>query len=60
MRVATEKDLLDGVVPRTDARVRHLFFDCGAGASMAFFEVRNVGEREDYATDVSASVELGE
>ena len=41
-----------------EARVRHLFFDCGAGASMAFFEVRNVGEREDYATDVSESVGL--
>jgi glyoxylase I family protein len=41
-----------------ETRVRHLFFDAGAGASMAFFEVRNVGERPDYATDVSASVGL--
>lgn len=41
-----------------EARVRHLFFDCGDGASLAFFEVRNVGEREDYATDVSAAVGL--
>lgn len=41
-----------------EAQVRHLFFDAGSGASMAFFEVANVGERDDYATDVSDSVGL--
>ena len=32
---------------------RHLFFDVGDGACIAFFEVRGVGEAPDYTTQVS-------
>ena len=32
---------------------RHLFFDTGDGTCIAFFEVRGVGERDDYSTEVS-------
>jgi len=41
-----------------DAQVRHLFFDAGGDSSLAFFEIENVGERTDYATDVSEAVGL--
>lgn len=41
-----------------DAQVRHLFFDAGGDASLAFFEIENVGERGDYATNVSDAVGL--
>jgi len=37
---------------------RHFFFDIGAGQLIGFFEVHNVGESEDYATDFSKSVGL--
>ena len=43
---------------RGDAMVRHLFFDAGGDASLAFFQIENVGETADYATDVSTSVGL--
>ena len=33
--------------------MRHLFFDCGGGESLAFFEVNNVGESADWRTDIS-------
>ncbi|MBC8364132.1 MAG: VOC family protein [Actinobacteria bacterium] len=32
---------------------RHLFFDTGDGTCIAFFEVQGVGERDDYATEIS-------
>ena len=34
----------------------HLFFDCGDGESIAFFTLDNVGERDDWSTDLSESV----
>lgn len=33
--------------------VCHFFFDAGDGSAMAFFNIRNVGEREDYSTAIS-------
>lgn len=33
--------------------MRHLFFDCGGGEALAFFEVNNVGEAADFKTDIS-------
>lgn len=42
---------------RTDgpdgAYLRHFFFDTGDGSCLAFFELHNVGERPDYATELS-------
>lgn len=37
----------------TKAWMRHIFFDCGGGESIAFFEVNNVGEKPDWRADVS-------
>lgn len=34
----------------------HLFFDAGDGSSIAFFTLDNVGERDDWTTDLSTSV----
>ena len=33
--------------------MRHLFFDAGAGESIAFFDVHGVGERPDWKSDLS-------
>ena len=33
--------------------MRHLFFDTGGGVCIAFFELHGMGERKDFATDVS-------
>ncbi|MEI7991352.1 MAG: VOC family protein [Actinomycetota bacterium] len=33
--------------------MRHLFFDCGGGESIAFFDVHNVGESEDWKSEIS-------
>jgi glyoxylase I family protein len=41
-----------------DNWVRHVFYDIGDGECIAFFEINGVGERADYATDVSESVGL--
>jgi catechol 2,3-dioxygenase-like lactoylglutathione lyase family enzyme len=41
-----------------DNWVRHVFYDIGGGESIAFFQIQDVGERADYATDVSDSVGL--
>ena len=38
--------------------MRHFFFDMGEGASMAFFEVSDVGEDPDFTTDVSTGAGL--
>lgn len=34
---------------------KHFFFDMGAGQYLAFFEIHNVGEREDYRTDLNGA-----
>lgn len=41
-----------------DGYFRHFFFDIGSGEFLAFFEVRDVGEKTDYRTDVSSSAGL--
>ena len=38
---------------RGQGYMRHLFFDCGGGESIAFFDVHNVGETGDWKADVS-------
>ena len=35
---------------------KHFFFDMGGGQYMAFFEMHNVGEREDFRTDINLAV----
>ena len=40
------------------AGLKHLFFDAGNGACIAFFEVNGVGETADYSTNVSEAVGL--
>ncbi len=37
---------------------RHFFFDIGNNQLIGFFEVHNVGERDDYTTDFADSVGL--
>jgi catechol 2,3-dioxygenase-like lactoylglutathione lyase family enzyme len=37
---------------------KHFFFDMGGGQYIAFFEVHNVGEREDFRTDINLAVGL--
>lgn len=37
---------------------RHFFFDLGDGASLAFFEVKDVGEKPDYSTAISLGAGL--
>jgi catechol 2,3-dioxygenase-like lactoylglutathione lyase family enzyme len=37
---------------------RHFFFDMGNGDYLAFFCVENVGERDDYRTDISSGAGL--
>lgn len=41
-----------------DGYFRHFFFDMGHGDYLAFFEIGNVGEEEDYRTDVSTGAGL--
>ena len=41
-----------------DGFFRHYFFDMGNDQMMGFFEVNNVGEEENYHTDLSKSVGL--
>jgi len=41
-----------------DGWFRHFFFDMGGGASLGFFELNGVGEKEDYATDLSSTLGL--
>jgi catechol 2,3-dioxygenase-like lactoylglutathione lyase family enzyme len=41
-----------------DGYFRHFFFDLGNGDHLAFFQVENVGEEEDYKTAISAGVGL--
>lgn len=38
---------------RGSGYMRHLFFDCGGGESIAFFDVNNVGETKDWHADIS-------
>ena len=38
---------------RGSGYMRHLFFDCGGGESIAFFDVNNVGETADWHADIS-------
>ena len=33
--------------------MRHMFFDTGGGVCIAFFELHGMGERDDFATDIS-------
>lgn len=35
---------------------KHFFFDMGGGQFLAFFEVNNVGERDDFRTDINLAV----
>lgn len=35
---------------------KHFFFDMGAGQYIAFFEIKDVGEREDFRTDINLAV----
>ena len=37
---------------------RHFFFAMGAGQSIAFFQVENVGEKADYKTEISSGLGL--
>ena len=37
---------------------KHFFFDMGGGQYIAFFEVNNVGEKEDFRTDINLAVGL--
>ena len=41
-----------------DGHFRHFFFDMGNGDYLAFFEVKNLGEENDYRTDVSVGAGL--
>jgi len=41
-----------------DGSFRHFFFDLGDGSSLAFFEVRDIGEKPDYATAISLAAGL--
>ena len=38
--------------------IRHIFFDLGDGSSLAFFYLNNVGEPEDFRTDISTGMGL--
>ncbi len=58
------EDLMGFPLVHTEVQVfgtswmRHIFYDVGDGESLAFFEIHQVGEKPDYATDVSESVGL--
>ena len=41
-----------------DGYFRHFFFGVGNGEALAFFEVKDVGERPDYSTEISHGVGL--
>ena len=41
-----------------DGFFRHFFFDMGRGDYLAFFEIGNVGESDDYRTDISTGAGL--
>lgn len=41
-----------------DTQIRHMFFDAGGEACIAFFELANAGESDGFSTDVSGSVGL--
>jgi len=41
-----------------DGSFRHFFFDLGDGSSLAFFEVKDVGEKPDYTTAISLGLGL--
>ena len=41
-----------------DGFFRHFFFDMGRGDYLAFFQIGDVGEKEDYRTDVSTGAGL--
>lgn len=38
--------------------MRHIFFDLGDGSSLAFFHLNNIGEPENYRTDISTGMDL--
>ena len=38
--------------------VRHVFYDIGDSEALAFFQIKNAGEKADYSTDLSESVGL--
>ena len=38
--------------------MRHFFFDMGGGETLGFFEFGDVGEKEDYRTDISTGLGL--
>jgi len=39
--------------PDSDSSFRHLFFDLGDGAYIAFFDLHQMGEKPDWRSDVS-------
>jgi glyoxylase I family protein len=43
---------------KDESWVRHVFYDIGDGEALAFFQIHAVGEKPDYATDISESVGL--
>ena len=41
---------------REEGWIKHVFFDTGNGQCIAFFAFENIGERDDWATDVNESL----
>ncbi|MDE0884433.1 MAG: VOC family protein [Myxococcota bacterium] len=41
-----------------DGYFRHFFFDLGNGEHLAFFQIEDVGEKEDYSTAISVGAGL--
>jgi len=41
-----------------DGYFRHFFFDMGQGELLGFFEVHGVGEKEDFRTEINATLGL--
>lgn len=43
---------------RGDHYMRHIFFDLGGDACLAFFYLHGIGEPENYRTDISTGMDL--